>query len=422
MKKKILSVMGTAAAVLCLAVGNAPAFSGAAETEYIYTDEDEILLAFDESEEYFLSLPDSPEILSNFGEDSYIYGDFLDSNNKAVYDAVKEWVTPSEEVLSIKMPQAITVSLSALPNSSDYSEEDAEALSTAVFESCKSGIDSALYDYPEIYWLDVGKILINFSNVTYSYSPRTRTYNFKIGTLLITPGTFDGFEDIDEAASMKETFEKAIEDFPVSGDTRYEQLKSIHDQIAEFTNYDINGKYASSAMGALVEAGVVCEGYSKAFKLICDRLGIPCVLVFGNYNEENRTAHMWNYVMMEDGNWYAVDVTWDDLDGSGGKELKYDYFLKGTKSFFTNHTEENNYAMTTFTYPQLCEEDYIFQQETLNGDYNSDGKVNVTDLVICQNSLLGKEIEMFCDYNGDEEFNSLDILAMRMYLVSALDA
>ena len=43
MKKKILSVIGTAAAVLCLTVGNAPAFSGAAETEYIYTDEDEIL-------------------------------------------------------------------------------------------------------------------------------------------------------------------------------------------------------------------------------------------------------------------------------------------------------------------------------------------------------------------------------------------
>ena len=23
---------------------------------------------------------------------------------------------------------------------------------------------------------------------------------------------------------------------------------------------------------------------------------------------------MWNYVQMEDGNWYAVDVTWDDQD------------------------------------------------------------------------------------------------------------
>lgn len=418
MKKKILSAVGAVTAVMCLFAGTVPAFSGLAETEYIYMDEEDLLLSFDESEEYSLSLPDRPAVLSNFGEASYIYGDFLDSNNKAVYDAVKEWVTPSEEVLSIKMPQAITVSLSALPNSSAYSEEDAEALSTAVFQSCKPGIDSALYDYPEIFWLDVGKLLINFSDVTYSYSPRTKTYNFKIGTLLITPGAFDGFEDIDAAASMKETFEKAIEDFPVNGETRYEQLKSIHDQIAEFTYYDINGKYASSAAGALVEAGVVCEGYSKAFKLICDRLGIPCVLVFGNYNEANRTAHMWNYVMMEDGNWYAVDLTWDDLDGSEGKKLKYDYFLKGTESFFTNHTEESNYVLTTFTYPQLCGEDYVFQQILLNGDYNGDGKVNVTDLVICQNSLLGKEIDMFCDYNGDGEFNSFDILAMRMYLIS----
>ena len=86
-------------------------------------------------------------------------------------------------------------------------------------------------------------------------------------------------------------------------------------------------------MGALVEPGVVCEGYAKAFKIICDKINIPCVVVFGNYDETEDAAHMWNYVQMEDGIWYAIDVTWDDVDGEDGREIKYQYFIKGSKYF-----------------------------------------------------------------------------------------
>ena len=100
---------------------------------------------------------------------------------------------------------------------------------------------------------------------------------------------------------------------PVTGANRYEILKNIHDYISKTTYYDLNAKFSSSALGALVEPGVVCEGYSEAFKLICDRLNIPCVCVFGNLIEEDNAGHMWNYVKMEDGKWYGMDVTWDDL-------------------------------------------------------------------------------------------------------------
>ena len=64
--------------------------------------------------------------------------------------------------------------------------------------------------------------------------------------------------------------------------------------------------------------------------MICDKIGIPCVCVFGNYDETNKTAHMWNYVLMEDDCWYAVDLTWDDCDGEDGIDVKYEYFLKGS--------------------------------------------------------------------------------------------
>ena len=68
--------------------------------------------------------------------------------------------------------------------------------------------------------------------------------------------------------------------------------------------------------------------------------------------------HMWNYVKL-DGEWYAVDVTWDDpVIVGGGKitdSIKYRYFLVGSKEFYANHTERLTISQTgrTFLLPKL---------------------------------------------------------------------
>jgi hypothetical protein len=464
--KRLLSYTISAVTAALLSVNCA--LSGYAEDslEYGVFDDDSIVFNFDDAENFSLNLPTNPGILSNYSSDSYIYRDFLDSNNTAVYDALADWVTPSEDIVSVKLPETISVTLSALPGTSSFTTSDSEALSTAVFAGCKSGIDCVLFDMPEIFWLDTSKLSINFDKVTYSYSNRTKKYTFKITTLTFTPAIIEGLGDLDTALKYKDTLDEAIENFQVEGDTLYDQLKSIHDTISLFTYYDTNAAFASSALGSLVEPGVVCEGYSKGFKLICDRLGIPCVLIFGNYNESENTAHMWDYVKMDDGEWYAIDVTWDDLDGKNGQEIKYDYFLKGSDSFFTNHTEGEDYAGTILSYPVISVFNYqsdceiepttevtepttaatepttvvtepttvvtepttvatepttVVTEPTtaakqLHGDYNNDGVVNAADMVICSNNLLGKGSGIFCDFDEDGEFDSLDLVAMRKFL------
>ena len=67
--------------------------------------------------------------------------------------------------------------------------------------------------------------------------------------------------------------------------------------------------------------GPVCEAYSRAFKLLCDESGIPCVLVDGIAAGPSGPTggHMWNYVKLG-ANWYGVDATWNDpLSGESGK-------------------------------------------------------------------------------------------------------
>ena len=65
---------------------------------------------------------------------------------------------------------------------------------------------------------------------------------------------------------------------------------------------------------------VVCEGYSKAFKYLCDLSslgsGVECLLVTGYMATSNSGGgnHMWNIMKMDDGRSYLVDVT--NCDGS----------------------------------------------------------------------------------------------------------
>lgn len=365
MKKLFSSILAVSVSfACCLGSSMLTGYADAINTESgtINLDSEELLLG--EAEELNLTFAQTPAILSNSSSDAYNYVDFLDKNNLAVYNALVGWTTPSLDVVTVKLPETISLNFSGLPGTSEYTEEDQELFSTSIFANCKPGLDSLLFDTPEIFWLDEGSLSIGTSSVSYTYNKTTKKYNVKISTIHFTPALISSYGSLENAMIYKGKLDTAIECFDVSGETRYDMLKDIHDTISLFTFYDLNADFSSSAVGSLVEPGVVCEGYAKGFKLICDKLNIPCVLVFGNYNETTQVAHMWNSVQMEDGLWYGVDVTWDDLDGAYGMEVKYDYFLKGSGSFFLSHTEEQDFVGTNFTYPEIAEENYEPQQTT----------------------------------------------------------
>lgn len=296
-------------------------------------------------------------VKSNFSEDAYNHGDNLDENNKAVYDAFKKLTVPNLNQITVTLPNPVEITLSTYPD--DFSDEDSAAFQQAVFENCKPGIDSVLWDMPEIIWLDPATMQIGLGEYDIGgYNIFKRSYTLTVYQITFKPALASGYSSVSEVNEYREKLQTAVDEFPIEGETRYEQLKSIHDYIIRFTYYDVNAKFMDSAIGAMVEPGVVCEGYAKSFKLMCDELGIPCTIVFGNFVASDNTGHVWNYVQMEDGNWYAVDATWDDLDGEDGKELKYQYFLKGSDSFFANHTEVNDFNITVLEYPELSEKDY----------------------------------------------------------------
>ena len=104
---------------------------------------------------------------------------------------------------------------------------------------------------------------------------------------------------------------------------------------------------------------VVCEGYSKAFKYLCDKSGITCLLVSGNMSGGTGAGggHMWNLVTLEDRT-YLVDVTNCDAGSIGYPDKLFmkmrnrnDSWYKYTISGVTYEYSDN--TKTTFGEPLL---------------------------------------------------------------------
>ncbi len=68
---------------------------------------------------------------------------------------------------------------------------------------------------------------------------------------------------------------------------------------------------AFSAYGALVKNKSVCQGYAEAFYMLCKACGLESEIVSGHTRIYGGGSHAWNKIKL-DGEWYLVDVTWED--------------------------------------------------------------------------------------------------------------
>ncbi len=107
-----------------------------------------------------------------------------------------------------------------------------------------------------------------------------------------------------------------------------DKVKYFHDTIVLNCRYTDEGDYVSAPYGALVKGEALCEGYARAFAMLCNKVGIENLFATGTVGEEE---HMWNMVKV-DGAWYNIDVTWDDPAFTQNVKLddgyiQYSYFL-----------------------------------------------------------------------------------------------
>lgn len=287
-----------------------------------------------------------------FETNEYLFGSQLSEDEQYFYlELLKQLALPTEDSFRISI----------------------DDIDTSVMNKSIINAIGALYqDFPEYQWL-----LLGGKNAT---TFETTYVNGKATKLTFHPVISSEYRSVDaiktEQENVKNAVAELLNNMPEEYNTRYERLKYIHDYLVTTIAYDTTQSKAGirSAAGAMIRRVSVCEGYAKAFKMVCEAMGVPCQIV-------TSSSHMWNYVQMEDGKWYLVDVTFDDpiINGTSnykdGKNLSYEYFLKGTDSLKEDkeHIPSGSIIIggKSFTYETLSTADYdkdTAQKETLTID------------------------------------------------------
>lgn len=230
----------------------------------------------------------------------------------------------------------------------------------------QSAWDAFMLDNPGIFYVNTNNITLETKSDKKIWGkPR---YSYKLMPKQGKKYYFDTWKSQDELEkSIKEVDEKVNMILTGAKGSRYDKVKYIHDYIVDNAEYDKTDDINNGDIyGMLINESAVCEGYSKAFQYLLNLLDIPNIIVYGDgVNSNNESEfHSWNYVEMDDGKWYAVDTTWDDpiIIGNGvvAGDIKHEYFLKGSNSFFERHKENSDVSGTgqNFKYIEISKTDY----------------------------------------------------------------
>ena len=173
---------------------------------------------------------------------------------------------------------------------------------------------------------------------------------------------FTYYDTAEQEAEVNSKIVEALAALDLEHKTDYEKVVAIHDYICSNTKYDPakgGEDIKRTAYGALVEGRAVCQGYCVAFYRMLLEAGIDNRIIFGEgVGVDGKTgSHTWNIVDLY-GEYYYVDITWDDVIGSRRR-----YFLIPAGDGF----EEDHKAGEEFG-EDISAEKYTMAKDVFRGD------------------------------------------------------
>ena len=320
--------------------------------------------------------------ISLFSLDYYTdsYGAQLDGNAKALYDLlVQNYVVDYSQYLDsvdfpFEFPDTITFEAVVEDGSFQRKGESYVQATNDVKTAIQAASDAFSYDYPQAFWFRGSNYGYRVSCVrdgssSTGYRGTFKNFTFKPANREISENAHTRMGDFMNGvqSAVAELNEQTV------GMDMEQKIKRIHDYICQRVTYrNDNTLWVHSAASLFLDADptFVCEGYAKSMKIFCYYMGINCACISGTARGTSSGtpgAHMWNYVQMDDGNWYLVDATWDDVGTPPssryllvGRSTKGQYITIGEErveytSFSTTSAEM---VGPVFILPVLAEESY----------------------------------------------------------------
>ena len=217
-----------------------------------------------------------------------------------------------------------------IAKSVQYTDARELSLEGASEDDFKVAVNAFIADHPEVFWIDL--------DAGYTFYE----YEDKLNVSLKFNATGD--ELTAQRVALEEVVEKAVKNAPDNA-TDYEVELYLNDFIAQNCKYNVDAGSKHTAYGALVNGEAVCDGYSHAFQLLCMRLGIECTVIEGmsDFNNDAEDGHMWNCIELG-GDWYHIDVTWNDSAKATCEAEHYFYFNLTEEQISRDHSISGGYA------------------------------------------------------------------------------
>lgn len=342
-----------------VAKNNKPILNISTNVNEINEDEINITQNVQQNEEYS-NLEDLYENIITTQENvDYYYYDQLDEYAKIIY---KGFENNKENMKS----GTYTIDFGNQFNELLNSDGGEEKLNIAF----QSAWNAYTYDNMDLFYIDVEKLILTINTTTALSIHNVKISNGENNSYL--KQEFQTNINLNEKLELLNKIKGQIKS-QLEGYTDYVKVKEVHNWLIKAIEYDTNETTIEpySIYGALTQGKAVCEGYARSFKYIMDELEIPCVLVSGTATNSNgiTESHAWNYVLLN-GDWYAIDVTWDDPiiigEGTVSEDTNYKYFLKGANTFLVTHKPDGYLSQNSieFKFPTLNNNDYEILEVT----------------------------------------------------------
>lgn len=169
------------------------------------------------------------------------------------------------------------------------------------------------------------------------------------------------WETKEQVDYVTQTVNGILANIITTGMNDHQKEKAIHDYIVLHVTYDES--YAEhSAYAALTLGKTVCQGYALLTYKMLSSAGIENKIVEGTAGGSN---HSWNLVKL-DGNWYHLDVTWDDPIPDKAGRVLYNYYNLTDTEIARTHTWTNTYPAAQTSYFQTLDQ---LMQNSPDGGY-----------------------------------------------------
>ncbi|MBO4356139.1 MAG: hypothetical protein J5850_04725, partial [Clostridia bacterium] len=238
-------------------------------------------------------------------------------------------------------------------------------ISSSSVDNCKAVLIEAMRDYQSScnissYMINkdlLSDILIDILNdspdlffvsqsFSYSYNKNNIVTNVYL-SYTIDGSSVSSKEEIDEAVRFYNESIIHITSLMPAGLDDYGKALWLHDYLC------INYKYDNSLVGSnayyMFKYGTgVCHAYTDSYMALLRACGVDC-----SYCVSTDMKHIWNQVKIA-GNWYHVDVTWDDAEDSNGNDVPgralHTSFLLSDSSISGDHYNYSGKACSSSFY------------------------------------------------------------------------